>query len=85
MKRAGRKEPYTDRGIERMKCVRCGAKAMFQWNACADDNLWRPICLDCDIELNRMVLEWMGDADAAVKVARYEALKRGNAAPAAKL
>ena len=76
MKRAGRKEPYTDKGVRRCKCVRCGQSARFQWSACADNNLWRPICLECDIALNRMVLKWMGDPEARNKTDRYAARKR---------
>jgi hypothetical protein len=45
---------------------------MFQWNCCADGNLWRPLCLKCDIAMNRMVLRWMRDPDADIKADRYE-------------
>lgn len=75
MERAGRKQPYTEKGIKRMSCVRCGERAMFQWSACADGNLWRPICLTCDVELNRMVLKWMGDPAHKVKCDAYEKTK----------
>lgn len=70
-KRHGRRKPYTKIGIERLPCVRCGAQARFQWNACADGNLWRPLCGPCDVELNEVVLHWMGDPAAAKKVAAY--------------
>jgi len=56
---AGRRKPYTEIGIRRMKCVRCGEPAVHQWSACADGNLWRPICRDCDILLNRIALMFM--------------------------
>lgn len=79
MKRHGRVEPYTDAGVRRLPCVRCGGKSLFQWNACADDNLWRPLCLDCDVELNRMVLTWMRDPEADAKADRYEMSKRAKA------
>lgn len=79
LKRAGRKEPYTELGVRRMKCVRCQAKAEFQWNACADDNLWRPLCIDCDVGLNLLALTYMGDPDAPAKVAAYERKKRNEA------
>ena len=55
-----RKKPYTVIGIKRLKCIRCGAKAHFQWQICADHNQYRPICKQCDIELNELVLEFMG-------------------------
>lgn len=70
-KRHGRKTPYTEAGIGRVPCVRCGSRARFQWQACADSRLYRPLCEDCDIDLNRVVLEWAGDPDAKAKIARY--------------
>lgn len=72
-RRHGRRQPYTDAGVRRLPCFRCGRPAMHQWSACADGNLWRPICLACDIELNRMVLAWMGfePADVERKMAAY--------------
>ena len=71
-RRHGRKEPYTEAGVRRLPCVRCREPARFQWNACSDGNLWRPLCLACDVELNRWVLEWMGDPDAEAKAKAYE-------------
>lgn len=76
MKRAGRRRPYTEREIGQLRCVRCGALGVFQWNACADGNLWRPICLECDVALNLLVLTWLGDPDAEAKVAEYARKKR---------
>lgn len=72
----GRSEPYTASGIRRVQCVRCGALAVHQWQVCADRNLFRALCLDCDIALNRMVLEWANDPNAAAKVAAYEVEQR---------
>jgi len=54
----GRRTPYTKRGIRRLKCIRCGEPAVHQWNACAD-GLWRPICWDCDVLINRIALMFM--------------------------
>lgn len=67
---------YTAAGITRLKCIRCGAKARHEWSICADGNRPRPVCLDCDIELNRMVLTWANDPDATAKADRYEAEQR---------
>lgn len=75
MKRTGRRQPYTDVGIRRLKCVKCGDPARFQWNACADGNLWRPLCARCDVELNRIVLTWIGDPDADEKITAYARAK----------
>jgi transcription elongation factor Elf1 len=67
-----RTKPYTAIGVRRLRCVRCGAQAVHQWQVCADDNTYRPICLDCDIALNRLALEFVGDPDIDEKMARYE-------------
>jgi hypothetical protein len=67
----GRKRPYTEIGISRLPCVRCGAKSRFQWQICSDDRLYRPVCTNCDLELNRMVLEWAGFPDWEEKYRRY--------------
>ena len=55
-----RKKPYSAAGIKRMKCFRCGRQATQQWQICADGNQYRPLCTECDIELNEMVLRFMG-------------------------
>lgn len=75
--RHGRRKPYTQRGIERLPCFRCGAKAKHQWSICADGNKQRPICGPCDIDLNRIVLAWAGDPDAATKIAAYARKEQG--------
>lgn len=74
-KRHGRKTPYTEVGIRRVPCYRCGKPASFQWQACADGRLFRPLCLNCDIALNKLVLHWMGDPDADMKITKYKQLK----------
>ena len=55
----GRKKPYTQIGISRLKCFRCGNKPQFQWAICANNNHYLPLCLECDIKLNEMVLKFM--------------------------
>lgn len=71
-----RKRPYTQIGIRRLKCFRCGAQAVHQWQVCADGNQYRPLCLRCDVALNRLVLRWMRDPEASAKIARYERTAR---------
>ena len=71
-KRHGRKKPYTAKGIVRLPCIRCGGKAFHTWNICADGNIFRPLCIPCDIELNRLVLSWAKDPDRVKKIAAYE-------------
>ena len=67
----GRRKPYTTVGLRRLPCVRCGARAVHQWQICADGNIYRPVCRDCDVDLNAMVLAWAGDPDAEEKMRRY--------------
>lgn len=56
----GRRQPYTKAGVHRVPCTRCGRSSDYQWQVCADGRLYRPICKQCDIELNEMVLRFMG-------------------------
>lgn len=66
-----RKKPYTAIGITRVPCWRCGKPSRYQWQCCADGNQWRGLCTDCDMALNELVLEFMGDPDRAAKMERY--------------
>lgn len=66
-----RKKPYTMCGILRMKCFRCGKPAKYQWQICSDGNVYRPICEECDIELNKLVLQFMGFPDWEEKIDKY--------------
>ena len=70
-----RKTPYTEIGIRRLKCFRCENKAQFQWQICSDGNQFRPICLDCDVELNEMVLNFMVFKDWKEMIEKYKAEK----------
>lgn len=60
-----------------MKCAHCQApKAGFAWDVkvCADGRKKRSkwLCGPCDVELNRMVLEFLGDPKAAEKLEAYQ-------------
>jgi hypothetical protein len=69
----GRRKPYTAIGIARLACFRCGAAARTQWQICSDGNIYRPVCLPCDVELNRMVLVWaFGEERAAGMIEAYK-------------
>lgn len=70
-RRHGRSQPYTEAGVRRLPCVRCGAPAVHQWQVCADGRLYRPVCTACDVDLNALVLRWAGDPDAEAKIAAY--------------
>ena len=67
----GRKKPYTAIGIERIPCFRCGAPSFHQWQICSDNRLFRALCSKCDVEMNRMVLRWMGFRNWRSKIAAY--------------
>ncbi len=69
-----RRKPYTQIGIRRLKCFRAGCenRASQQWQICADDWIYRPICEPCDVDLNRWVLEWVGFPDVEGMMERYE-------------
>ncbi len=66
-----RKKPYTQIGISRLKCIRCENNASFQWNICADGNVYRPLCAECDVELNEMVMRWAFGNEAEKSVENY--------------
>lgn len=76
-----RQAPYTERGIRRMACWRCGRRAWFQWwhRSCAEslardlgsNGHYRPLCVPCDIEQNRLVLTFYADPAAEQMVAAY--------------
>lgn len=67
-----RSTPYTARGIKRLKCARCGGPGFAQWNICSDGS-YRVICQPCDVELNRLVLDWVGHPRAQELGDKYEA------------
>jgi len=52
----GRKTPYTQIGIRRLPCARCGATSTSQWQVCANGNRYLGICRACDVALNEVVL-----------------------------
>ena len=70
-----RTEPYTEVGIKRLKCIKCGAEAEFQWNICADNGYYRAICGDCDVLLNEAVLTFMGHPNVEGLISRYKLKK----------
>jgi len=55
----GRTKPYTEKGIKRVPCLRCKKPSTQQWQVCSLENRYVGICTECDIELNRVVLEFM--------------------------
>lgn len=72
-----RRTPYTERGVHRVPCAKCNGRAELQWStACATDNQFVALCVDCDVALNRMVLEWLGLPDVDGVMAAYESRMR---------
>lgn len=72
-----RTKPYTSLGIRRLKCIRCGKRAETQWQICSDGNQYRPLCIDCDIALNEVVLRFMGFPNADELMEAYRQKMKG--------
>lgn len=70
---AGRRTPYTIRGIGRVPCSRCGAPSTQQWQICSNGNRWLGVCDACDIELNKVVLQFMKVKNRRALMNRYVA------------
>ena len=68
-----RREPYTERGISRVPCCRCGESSSYQWQCCATKNKWMALCVECDIGLNRVALEYIGLPNAEDLLQKYAA------------
>ena len=69
-----RREPYTETGINRVPCERCGKPSSTQWQICATGNQWAGVCVECDIALNELVMEVMGMSKGRGRA--YDAAKR---------
>lgn len=72
----GRRKPYSKRGIGRLLCVRCRkAQARAQWNTsiCALGSKGRfvALCLDCDVALNNLVLEFFRTPNRKQLIKKY--------------
>lgn len=55
-----RRKPYTQKGIKRVPCFKCGQPSSRQWQVCSLDNEYKGLCIECDIKLNRLVLQFFG-------------------------
>jgi hypothetical protein len=64
------RQPYTEIGIRRVPCLRCGAPSAHQWNICSLPG-YHGICTNCDVALNKLVLDFMGVPDADTLGAEY--------------
>ena len=68
----GRKKPYTEKGIKRVPCLRCGKSSTRQWQICSLRNLWFGVCTKCDIELNYLVLKFFNIQDRPKYIRDYK-------------
>jgi len=69
----GRKKPYTEIGIRRVPCCRCGKPSSQQWQICSLGNRWFGVCGKCDIELQKIVLRFMGIENWKYCLIKYKA------------
>ena len=67
-----RRKPYTERGIRRVPCVRCGKPSRRQWSVCSLGVQYMGICVDCDIQLNRLTLKFMKMSDIESIIRSYK-------------
>lgn len=69
----GRRQPYTEIGIRRVKCgVRgCRTKGHSQWQCCANGNRWVPLCKMHDATLNRLALNYIGHPEVEALMEAY--------------
>lgn len=66
-----RRKPYTQIGIRRVPCKRCGRPSRFQWSVCATNNEQFAVCERCDILLNEIVLLFFKIHNSAVLLRKY--------------
>lgn len=72
----GRRKPYTEAGIKRVPCAHCDKPSAHQWTLrpCAGKRTHRVgLCTPCDLELNRLTLDFMRLAGREQLLAKYEA------------
>ncbi len=69
----GSARPYTVLEIQRQTCsvAGCSRRAAYQWQCCATGNRWMPLCKECDVALNEMVLNWSGHPEAEPLIKQY--------------
>lgn len=73
-----RTHAYTAFGLNRLRCRRCGGKATEQWmlRPCATGRKqWHPLCTECDVELNRIAMDFVRLPDADELLAAYRKKK----------
>ncbi len=71
VRRSGRRKPYTEVGVRRKSCSRCGKPASTQWQCCANESRWSPLCAQCDVRLNEIAVRFMRLLGAETLLRRY--------------
>ena len=71
-----RRKPYTAIGISRVPCFGCGKPSVHQWQICADGNVQRGVCAQCDYGINAAVLGFLRPSGWKAKLRAY-AIKLG--------
>lgn len=79
IKSKGRKLPYTEKGITRMQCAitACNNQAYYQWKICSNNNLFTPICVDCDIMINKIFLKLIAGKNFDKLINKYIKFAKG--------
>lgn len=54
-----RRQPYSEKGISRVPCAKCGKPSRYQWTICADWSQYRGLCAEHDIEANELLMRWV--------------------------
>lgn len=69
----GTVEPIPVDEIWDVPCIRCGHPSQCQWAVCANDKRFLPLCIECDIALNRLVMMFLNFDDPDEFIADYRA------------
>lgn len=67
----GKREPYTERGLRRVPCERCGKPSEYQWNVCATGGKYFGMCGECDMLLNKLTLKFFNIKNTEAMLLRY--------------
>lgn len=71
-----RKKPYTEIGISRIPCKRCGKPSRYQWQVCALNNVYMGVCEKCDIDLNELTLKFFKIKGREKILAKYREIAK---------
>ena len=66
-----RYKPYTNKGISRVPCAKCGKPSFHQWNICSLGKTFNAVCIECDIELNKLILNFFNVKNKSSILKKY--------------